>query len=96
MKFEKMASKTSLLLLAMMILLMVRNTVSEMSQLSKDKVNSGIAGGQKVVDFLSNLGDAKTSKVFNALGKMSSFPRSGWWSCFFCFIVRTKVWINPA
>ena len=67
-----MASKT-LLLLAMVILLMVSNTVSEMSQLSKDKVNSGIAGGQKVVEFVSKLGDPKTSKVFDSLGKMSSF-----------------------
>ena len=68
-----MASKTSLLLLAMVILLIVSNTVSEMSQLSKDKVNSGIAGGQKVVEFISKLGDPKVSKVFDSLGKMASF-----------------------
>lgn len=61
------------LLLTVVLVLMVSNAVSEMSQLSKDKVNSGIAGGQKIVEFLSKLGDPKARKIFDSLGKMASF-----------------------
>ena len=72
-KTAKMAAKSMILWLSMVALLLATSAKGEMSAKAKDKVNNGIAGGQKVVDFLSKLGDPKTQKVFDTLGKMASF-----------------------
>ena len=55
------------------IVLLIDNTMGEMSAKSVAKVNGGISAGEKIVTFISKLGDSKTSEVFDALGKMSSF-----------------------
>ena len=55
------------------IVLLIDNTMGEMSAKSVAKVNGGISGGEKIVDFISKLGNPKTSKVFDSLGKMASF-----------------------
>ena len=68
-----MASKTMKILSVMIILLLIDNTMCQMSAKSVEKVNGGISGGEKIVNFISKLGDPKTSKVFDALGKMTSF-----------------------
>lgn len=45
----------------------------DMSQKEKDSIRLGLDSGDKIFDKLSKLGDVKTSKVFNVLGKMSGF-----------------------
>ena len=69
----KMAAKSMILWLSMVALLLATSAMGEMSANTKDKINDGIAGGQKVVKFISKLGDPKTHKVFDTLGKMASF-----------------------
>ena len=45
----------------------------QLSQKEKDSIKSGLDGGAQIFEKLSKLGDAKTSKVFNVLGKMAGF-----------------------
>jgi hypothetical protein len=59
-----MASKR-MMLLTIVILLMFGNTTCKISSKSVERIEKGLAGGQKVVEFISKLGDPQTSKVFN-------------------------------
>eukprot|EP00795_Rhopilema_esculentum_P012313 gene12313-biopygen2411 len=60
---------TTIVLLA----LVATTSLADMSAGTKNKINTGISSGKGVVDFLSKLGDPKTQKVFDSLGKMASF-----------------------
>lgn len=58
-------SSKRMILLTIVILLMFGNTTSKISSKSVERVEKGLAGGQKIVEFISKLGDPKTSRVFD-------------------------------
>ena len=62
-----------MMLLTIVILLMFGNTTCKISSKSVERIEKGLSGGQKVVEFISKLGDPQTSKVFNSLAKMAGF-----------------------
>ena len=59
--------------LGIALVLLVSSCYSEMNADVVEKINGGLEGGTGVIEFISGLGDAKSSKVFNALGKMAGF-----------------------
>ena len=76
-----MTLKTMILSTAVVMLLMVSDTTGEISSRSVAQINAGISAGEKVVNFISNLGPEKEEnqpvtqvhKIFGTLGKMASF-----------------------